>query len=147
MMQLKRILATCIVLLISLSVMPAFAKSFPQDNLTALTSTEISEDVEGKEKVEKYYSFKAGPGKVVMTVDMQTNSGTMIDFDFYIMDAKWKNKTGFFDVLGNSINKRTVKELKLNKEQKLILKIVTKPSWGSGSYRVKLEGAVKLSNQ
>ena len=103
--------------------------------------------MDGKEKVEKYYRFTAGPGTLTMTVEMQTNSGTMIDFDFYILDGKWKKLTGFFDVLGNSATKRTVKELKLKKQQTLNLKIVTKPSWGSGSYRVLLEGPLKLTEE
>jgi len=119
----------------------------PKGCLRTLTSPEISDDVDGKEKVEKYYRFTAGPGTLTMTVEMQTNSGTMIDFDFYILDGKWKKLTGFFDVLGNSATKRTVKELKLKKQQTLNLKIVTKPSWGSGSYRVLLEGPLKLTEE
>ncbi len=110
-----------------------------------LTSSVISGDVSGTGKVEQYYVFNAGPGKVTMTVDMQTKSGTMIDYDFYIYDTKWNKLTGFFDVLGNSVTKRTVKEINQKKERKLFLKIVAKPSWGSGSFRVRLEGAVKLS--
>lgn len=114
------------------------------DNPYPLTSSVISGDVSGTAKVEQYYTFNAGPGKVTMTVDMQTNSGTMIDYDFYIYDAKWNKVTGFFDVLGNSATKRTVKEFNQKRERKLFLKIVAKPSWGSGSFRVLLEGAVKL---
>ncbi|HPX60875.1 MAG TPA: hypothetical protein PLN25_03780 [Deltaproteobacteria bacterium] len=144
---LKKVLLVCLVCLLGFSLQPAAAKSLPQDNPQKLTEPEISANVDGKEKVENYYRFTAGPGKLTMTVDMQTNSGTMIDFDFHIYDAKWKKLTGFFDVLGNSATKRTVKEIRLKRRQTLNLKIVTKPSWGSGSYRVLMEGPLKLSRE
>ena len=125
----------------------ASAKSLPQDNPIVMTSPEVVDDVSGKEVEEKYYRFTAGPGTVTMTVDMKTDSGTMIDFDVYILDGKWKTLAKVMDVLGNSATKRAVKQIKLKKQQSLILKIVTKPSWGSGSYQVRLEGAVKLPKE
>lgn len=128
----------------SFSVHSASAKSLPQDNPTPLESREIGGDVEGKQVEEKFFRFSAGPGTVVMTLDMKTESGTMIDFDFSLMDARWKKLAGHFDVLGNSATKRVVKEIKLKKKQTLILKITTKPSWGSGSYRVKFDGALDI---
>jgi len=124
--------------------MMAEARGLPQDHPLPLVSREVSEDIAAKETIEKYYRFTADPGTLSLILDMQTDSGTMIDFEVQILDGKWNSLVKVFDVLGNSATKRIVKELKLKRTQSLILKVVAKSSWGTGNCRVRLGGPVNL---
>ncbi len=125
----------------------AIARDRPQDHPIPLASREVGEDIAAKESLEKYYTFDAGPGVLSLTLDMQTDSGTMIDYEVQLLDGKWNSLVKVFDVLGNSATKRVVKDLKLKKAQVLILKITAKSSWGTGNYRVRLDGPLHLSER
>jgi len=144
MSRLPSLLRTALFCLCAALSLVARARELPQDRPLPLVSREVSEDLAAKESIEKYYRFNAGPGVLTLTLDMQTDSGTMIDFEVQILDAKWNCLTKAFDVLGNSATKRIVKDLRLKKAQPLFLKIVAKSSWGTGNCRVRLGGPVNL---
>ena len=133
-----------LILLLAIAV-PVLALDRPQDHPLPLASREVSESIGAKESIEKYFRFEAGPGNLELTLDMQTDGGTMIDFEIQVFDGKWNSLVKAFDVLGNSATKRIVKDLKLKKTQPLILKILAKSSWGTGTCQVRLSGPVKLA--
>ena len=141
---LSRLVLVCLCCGLALSAAP---RERPQDHPIPLASREVGEDVAAKESIEKYYRFSAGPGVLSLTLDMQTESGTMIDYEVQVFDRKWNSLLKAFDVLGNSATKRLVKEIKLKKAQDLILKITAKSSWGTGNYRVRLDGPLHLSER
>jgi hypothetical protein len=141
---LSRAVLVCLCCGLALSAAP---RERPQDHPIPLASREVGEDVAAKESIEKYYRLKAGPGVLSLTLDMQTDSGTMIDYDAEVFDGKWNSLGRVFDVLGNSATKRLVKDFKLKKAQTLILKITAKSSWGTGNYRVRLDGPLQLSER
>jgi len=136
-----------LLVLMSAIAVPALALDRPQDHPLALASREVAESIGAKESLEKYFRFEAGPGNLELTLDMQTDSGTMIDFEIQVFDGKWNSLVKAFDVLGNSATKRVIKDLKLKKTQPLILKILAKSSWGTGTCRVRLGGPVKLAER
>lgn len=141
---LSRLVLVCLCCGLALSAAP---RERPQDHPIPLASREVGEDVAAKESIEKYYRFTAGPGVLSLALDMQTDSGTMIDYEVQVFDAKWNSLGRVFDVLGNSATKRLVKDFKLKKAQVLILKITAKSSWGTGNYRVRLDGPLQLSDR
>jgi hypothetical protein len=123
------------------------AFALPIDHPAPLQGREVRVEVDAKESLERYYRFTAGPGTLSLVLDMETASGTMIDFEAQILDDRGQGLAKVFDVLGNSQSKRQVKDLKLKKTRTLLLKIVAKSSWGTGSCRVRLEGPVVVDER
>src|SRR6185295_5831313 len=66
----------------------ARAQSIDRDNPTALAANEIRGNGIGK-KVEYYYTFLAGPGEVVLTVDSGARgSFSQLDAQLFDLDAE-----------------------------------------------------------
>jgi hypothetical protein len=123
----------------------AFAQSTDRDHPTPFTSDEIKGELKGEE-IEYFYSFTAGPGEVTLTVDVKSSDGTT-GTAFELLDSN-ANKVliccegAQADSTGTT--GRDVKSIRLGKRQTVILHL-TPFKYGTGTYRVRISGAVSLA--
>ena len=126
-------------LLIAATAVGANAQSQDRDNPTPLSANAIKGSGTGK-KVEYYYSFTAGPGEIVVTVDLKANAGsTNADVEIFDADSK------IFYIYPNATTtaEHAVKKFTLNSEQPLILRLALDSS--AGAYSIKLAGPIQVS--
>jgi hypothetical protein len=122
----------------------AFAQSTNRDHPTPFTSDEVKGELNGEE-IEYFYSFTAGPGELTITLDVKSSDGTT-GTAFELLDAD-ANKVliccegAQADSTGTT--GRDVKSIKLSKMQTVILHL-TPFKYGTGSYRVRISGAVNV---
>lgn len=126
-------------LLLAIAAIAANAQSTDRDNPTPLTSNTIKGNGIGK-KVENYYSFTAGPGEVVVTVDLKANAGST-NADVEIFDAE--SKIFYLYPNATTTNEHAVKKFTLSSEQALILRLALDSS--AGAYSIKLAGPIQLT--
>jgi hypothetical protein len=126
------------ILLIATTAMGANAQSQDRDNPTPLSANAIKGSGTGK-KVEYYYGFTAGPGEIVVTVDLRANAGST-NADVEIFDAESK----IFYIYPNATTtaEHAVKKFTLNSPQPLILRLALDSS--AGEYSIKLAGPIQL---
>lgn len=127
------------ILLLATTAIGVNAQSQDRENPTPLTSDTIKGNGAGQ-KVEYYYSFTAGPGEVVVTVDLKAKAGsTNADVEVFNADSK------IFYYYPNATSKteHAVKKFMLNSEQALILRLALDSS--AGAYSIKLAGPVQLA--
>ena len=132
------------ILLLTFPLMAAMAigmnaQSQDRNNPTSLAADTIKGSGAGK-KVEYYYSFTAGPGEVVVTVDLKAKAGsTNADVEIFDQDSK------IFYVYPNATttSEHAVKRFTLNSKQPLILRLSFDSS--AGEYSIKLSGPVELA--
>ena len=123
----------------------AFAQSTNRDHPTPLRSDEIRGELNGDE-IEYFYSFTAGPGELTITVDVKSSDGTTgINFELLDSDAnKQLLCCEFAQADSTGTSGRDVKSIKLGKRQTVILHL-TPFKYGTGTYRVRISGAVALA--
>jgi hypothetical protein len=127
------------ILLIAGTAIGANAQSQDRDNPTALAANAITGGGIGK-KVEYYYSFTAGPGEIIVTVDLKAKSGST-NADVEIFDAD--SKVFYYYPNATSTNEHAVKKFTLNSEQPLTLRLALDAS--AGPYSIKLAGPIQLA--
>jgi len=115
------------------------AQSNDRDNPTPFTSNTVKGSGIGK-KAEYFYSFTAGPGEVVLTMDLKAKAGST-NADVEIFDAD--SKIFYFYPNATTTNEHAVKKFNLNSEQPLILRLALDSS--AGEYSIKLAGPIQLS--
>lgn len=117
------------------------AQSTDRDNPTPLKSDELKADF-SQDDSEHFYSFTAGPGEVVFTLDVKgaAPSGGVPYFHLFNTDGRQLDS---FDVFaaGNA-SEKSVKRVSFAKPQTVVMRIA-KPI-GAGSYRLRIGGAVAL---
>jgi hypothetical protein len=136
-MKNKRFLLLSI-LLIAATAFGANAQSQDRDNPTPFASNTVKGNGIGK-KVDYFYSFTAGPGEVVVTVDLKAKAGsTNADVEIFDADSK------IFYVYPNATTtaEHAVKRFTLSSKQPLILRLSFDSS--AGEYSIKLTGPVEL---
>lgn len=149
-----RLLSKCIVtsmftlILAVAAVGTAGAQSNDRDNPTKLISPEISGFIDSKSAKSNYfYSFTAGPGEVMITLDVsKVNSDASIRYEIFDEDAK----SLIYDdaVAFGSSEERKIKRFVLSRKVLLIMKISPGHIWGereSGRFRLRLSGAIDVS--
>lgn len=139
MMKSRRILLVTFLLLVA-SASGANAQSQDRDNPTTLSSNTIKGTGVGK-KVEYFYSFTAGPGEVVVTVDLKAKTGsTNADVELFDEAA---SKIFYYYPNATTQNERAVKRIVLSSKQSLILRLAFDNN--AGEYSIKLGGPVELA--
>ena len=140
----KSLLLAASLLVLIAATGSVFAQSTNRDHPTPLTSNEIKGELNGEE-IEYFYSFTAGPGELTITVDVKSSDGTTgTAFELLDSDA---NKVliccegAQADSTGTT--GRDIKSIKLGKRQTVILHL-TPFKYGTGTYRVRVSGAVAL---
>jgi hypothetical protein len=125
-------------LLMAATTIGVNAQSQDRDNPTPLTTNTIKGNGIGK-KVEYYYSFTAGPGEVVVTVDLKANAGST-NADVEVFDAE--SKIFYIYPNATTTNEHAVKKFTLTSEQPLILRLALDSS--AGAYSIKLGGPIQI---
>ncbi len=119
----------------------ATAQSTDRDNPTPLLSNEIKDEGVGK-ATEYYYSFTAGPGEIIITVDLKAKAySTAVRFELLDADSN--------QLLAHNMNaatstgaERVVKRGSVQEKQTVLLKLLLDSN--TGEYAVKLGGAVEF---
>jgi hypothetical protein len=120
----------------------AAAQSTDRDHPTPLKSNEITGDLDNSGN-EYFYSFLAGPGELTLTVDVKSSDGTSV-LNFELLDRKAANAIiccAYAQADSGGQSGRDIKSVKLAKRQTVVLHI-TIGKTGTGTYRVRLNGAV-----
>ena len=117
------------------------AQSTDRDNPTPLKSDELKADF-SQDDPEYFYSFIAGPGEVVFTLDVKgaAPSGGVPYIHLFNMDGRELDSFDKF-AAGNA-SEKLVKRVSFAKRQPVVMRI-GKPI-GGGSYRLRISGAVAL---
>jgi len=136
----KLLLPITALLIVFTVIGTAAAQSSDRDNPTPLASNMIKGNGTGK-KVEYYYSFNAGPGEIVVTVDLKAKSGsTGADVEIFDGDG---DKVFYLYPNAASTNERLVKKVAVTSKQQLILRLAFDTA--AGEYAIKLAGPVELT--
>jgi hypothetical protein len=114
------------------------AQSNDRNNPTPVSSNTIKGAGVGK-KVEYYYSFSAGPGEVVLTIDLKAKSGST-GADVEVFDAG-SNKIFSFFPKATRTNERAVKRFKVANKETVVLRLAF--DLNAGDYTIKLGGSVE----
>jgi len=120
----------------------AAAQSTDRDYPTQVKSAEINGALDGSGN-EYFYSFPAGPGELTITVDVRSTTGqALLNFELLAKNAATAIICcEYAQANDDGQSARDVKSVKLAKRQMVILH-VTVGKAGTGSYRVRLAGAV-----
>src|SRR4051794_8665167 len=116
----KLLLTIAALLIVSTLNGAAAAQSIDRDNPTPLAANTIKGNGTGK-KVEYYYSFNAGPGELVVTVDLKSKSGST-GADVEIFDGNGE-KVFYLYPNAASTSERQVKKLLVSSKQPLLLRL------------------------
>ena len=121
---------------------PAAAQSQDRDNPTPIKHAEVNGELDGSGN-EYFYSFHAGPGKLTITVDVKSATDqALLNFELLAKNAATALICcEFAQADGTGQSARDVKSVTLAKRQTVILH-VTVGKAGTGSYRIRLSGAV-----
>ncbi len=132
-------------LLVIAAAAPVFAQSTHRDHPTPFKTDEIRGELKGEE-IEYFYSFIAGPGEATITVDVKSSDGTT-GTAFELLDAD-ANKVLICcegaQADSTGATGRDIQSFKLGSRQEVILHL-TPFKYGTGTYRVRISGAVELA--
>src|SRR5260370_31715051 len=127
-------------LILVASATSTFAQSTDRDNPTSLAANEIRGYGVGK-KVEYYYTFLAGPGEVVITVDSGAKgSFSQLEAEVFDMDAQQLALLQNLPYPGET--SRKAKRLSFGAQQPVLLRIFLEPE--PAQYLVRLGQEVPL---
>ena len=136
--------ATIVILVLGLFPVFAAAQSKDKNKPTPMTSNQVSGSSRKEDRRELYYSFTAGPGELVVTLDVQGLSGrvdslSLVRLTFYNQDF---HEVGTLDRQSglNGENKRQVEKLNLSNETPLVMRLTFEA--GASKYKVSLSGAI-----
>jgi len=137
----SRILGLLLFIAVAMSGSVA-AQSSDRDYPTQVKSAEINGALDGSGS-EYFYSFTAGPGDLTITVDVKSSTGqALLNYELLANNAATVIICcEYAQADGDGLSARAVKSVKLAKRQTVILH-VTIGKTGTGSYRVRLAGAV-----
>ena len=117
------------------------AQSTDRDNPTPLKSDELKADF-SQDDPEQFYSFTAGPGEVIFTLDVKgAYPGGGIPY-FHLFSTDGRQLDSFDKFAARDSSEKLVKRVSFAKRQTVVMRI-SKPI-GSGSYQLRISGAVAL---
>ena len=123
----------------------AFAQSTNPDSPTVVVQNVVQWKVSGKGKnVVYFYTFTAGPGVLKVTTDQKSGGITaMPNLSWELTDTNFKAIESE-DFYGVTTSERKVKEIKLTKKQKVILKVTVTDD--VKDFKFQFAGAVNFTN-
>lgn len=134
-------MAVAALLLLASAAGSSAAQSTDRDRPTPLKSYELAADF-SQDDPEYFYTFTAGPGEVIFTLDVKGASpGGGVPY-FHLFSADGRQLDSFDQFAGRDSSEKLVKRVSFAKRQSVVLR-VGKPL-GSGSYRLRISGAVAL---
>ena len=140
----KVLSATFVTLVLGLLPVFATAQSRDRNKPTPMTSSQVSGSSRKEDRRELYYSFTAGPGELIVTLDVQGLSGrvdslSLVRLTFYEQDFQEVGKVDRQSGL-NGENKRQIGKFNLSKETPLVMRLTFEA--GASKYKVSLSGPV-----
>ena len=119
----------------------SFAQSTDRDNPTPLNSGEISGSMNDHNE-EHFYSFTAGPGALIISVDVKANRDDIgvLNFELLARNASTALLCCEFAQGDGGGTGRDTKSVRLTKQQTVILHTTNGPV-GGGTFHVRLSGA------
>ena len=137
-------MAAAALLLLIATAGPSTAQSTDRDNPTPLKLDELKADF-SQDDPEYFYSFTAGPGEVVFTLDVKGAApGGGIPY-FHLFNTEGRELDSFDKFAAGNASEKLVKRVSFAKRQPVIMRIA-KPI-GAGSYRLRISGAVALEKE
>ncbi|HET9530544.1 MAG TPA: hypothetical protein VFQ92_09345 [Blastocatellia bacterium] len=137
-------MAIAAVLLLIAASGSSAAQSTDRDNPTPLKTDELKADF-SQDDPEYFYSFIAGPGEVVFTLDVKgAPPGGGVPY-FHLFNTEGRQLDAFDKFAAGNSSEKVVKRMSFAKKQPVILRI-GKPI-GSGSYRLRISGAIALDRE
>jgi hypothetical protein len=132
------------VLLVIVSAGTSAAQSTDRYNPTPLKSNELKADF-SQDDPEYFYSFTAGPGEVIFTLDVKgaTPSGGIPYF--HLFTANGRELASFDKFAARNSSELLVKRVSFAKRQPVVLRI-SKPI-GGGFYRLRISGAAAFERE
>jgi hypothetical protein len=142
----KALSATIVVLVLWLFPVFAAAQSKDKDKPTPMTSTQVSGSSAKQDRRELYYSLTAGPGELVVTLDVEGLSGrvdslSLVRLTFYDQDFHEVGKVDRQSGL-NGESKRQVEKYNLPKQTSLVMRVTFEA--GASKYKVSLGGSISV---
>ena len=145
-MNIKIPKATMVVLVLGLLPLFAGAQSRDKDKPRPITSTDVSGVSRKEDRRELYYSFAAGPGELVVTLDVQGLSGrvdslSLVRLTFYDQNSR---EVGNLDRQSglNGESRRRVERYNFPNQTPLVMRVTFDA--GASKYKVSLGGDVSL---
>jgi hypothetical protein len=124
----------------------AAAQSKDKTKPTPMTSTQVSGASRKEDGRELYYSFTAGPGELVVTLDVQglsgrVDAGSLVRLAFYDQEF---HEVGEFDRQSglNGENRSRVEKYNFPKQTPLVMRLTFES--GSSIYKVSLGGSISV---
>lgn len=134
-------MAVAAVLLLTAAAGSSAAQSTDRDKPTPLKSDEVKADF-SQDDPEYFYSFTAGPGEVVFTLDVRGAApGGGVPY-FHLFNTEGRELDSFDKFAAGNATEKLVKRVSFASRQTVVLR-VGKPL-GAGSYRLRIGGAVAL---
>ena len=135
-------MAVAAVLLLTAAAGSSAAQSTDRDNPTPLRSDEVKADF-SQDNPEYFYSFAAGPGEVVFTLDVKgaPPGGGSTYFRLFTTDGR--ELDAFERFAGGGSSEKLVKRVTFAQRQPVVMRIGKQI--GAGSYRLRISGAVALA--
>ena len=120
----------------------ATAQSTDRDQPTPLKVDELRADF-SQDDPEYFYSFTAGPGEVIFTLDVKgTGGGGGVPY-VYLYNTDGRQLDSFNQIVGGGSSEKLVKRVSFAQPQIIVMRIGK--HIGKGSYRLRIGGAVQLS--
>lgn len=117
------------------------AQSTSRDNPTPLKSDELTADF-SQDDPEYFYTFTAGPGEVIFTLDVKgAPPGGGVPY-FHLFNTEGRQLDSFDQFAAGNASEKLVKRVSFARRQRVVMRIA-KPI-GGGSYRLRISGAVAL---
>lgn len=101
---------------------------------------EINGRIAEDDKGEAYYAFTAGPGPLAVTVDILPNDAN-INVDVTVFDRNSRSLLAMNPRAYNDKSVREVKHIVLPRAERLVMRVGRNHYGGSGTFRVRVEGA------
>ena len=137
-------MAVVALLLLMTTAGPSAAQSTDRDHPTPLKVNELRADF-SQDDPEYFYSFTAGPGEVIFTLDVKGAApGGGVPY-FHLFNTDGRQLDSFDQFAGGNASEKLVKRVSFAKRQTVVMRIA-KPI-GGGSYRLRIGGAVALGSE
>ncbi|HVF27971.1 MAG TPA: hypothetical protein VM943_07015 [Pyrinomonadaceae bacterium] len=134
-------MAVAAVVLLMAAAGSSAAQSTNRDNPTPLKSDELKVDF-SQDDPEYFYSFTAGPGEVVFTLDVKGAAPSGGVPYFHLFNTDGRQLDSFDQFAAGNASEKSVKRVSFARRQTVVMR-VAKPI-GAGSYRLRIGGAVVL---
>lgn len=134
-------MAVAALLLLIAAAGSSAAQSTDRDRPTPLKSDELNADF-SQDDPEYFYTFTAGPGEAVFTLDVKGAApGGGVPY-FHLFNTEGRQLDSFDKFAAGNASEKLVKRVSFAKRQTVVMRIA-KPI-GGGSYRLRIGGAVAL---